>query len=58
MLGSISAALLSVELKEMHNTVKVGSCSLICIDWLIYLLHTMVDRYLVRSSQIKAIQLH
>ena len=45
-LGSISAALLSpvidsprqrliVELKEMHNTGKVGSCGLICIDWLI-----------------------
>ena len=45
-LGSISAALLSpvidsprqrlvVELKEMHNTGKVGSCGLICIYWLI-----------------------
>ena len=45
-LGSISAALLSpvihpplqglvVELKEMHNTGKVGSCSVNRIDWLI-----------------------
>ena len=57
-LGSISAALLSpvidsprqrliVELKEMHNTGKKGSCGLICIDWLIQLLHNMVDRCLV-----------
>ena len=44
-LGSISAALLCpvidppwqrlvVELKEVHNTVKVGSCGVNRIDWL------------------------
>ena len=44
-LGSISAALLSpvidppwkrlvVELKEVHNTGKVGSCGVNRIDWL------------------------